>query len=479
MKAKKILLITLSHLLISGLVLAQLPNSFKYQAVLRDASGNIKASTNANVRIDILKGSATGTNVYAETFTAQTNALGLINLEIGNGTSVVGNFSTIDWSAGLYFVKVSVDGTEMGTSQLLSVPYALYAAKVANAFSGSYTDLTNKPTLFNGDYNNLANIPTILTFSNYNTATGYYTLKNVTGSGSFNTAIGYGALQYQTSGDGNTAMGVWALQSDTSGVGNTTIGVQSLSRNLSGNKNTATGRYALNNNTTGNNNTAIGEESLFGNTTGSDNIAIGYHSFYTGTGSENTVIGNTAGISVTNLTNAAAIGYGATVTASNNMVFGNSSVVGWGFGVAPGTTAAIKVGSTTLNGNGATLTLGGVWTNASDSTKKYNIHPIHYGLKEVLKLRPVSYQMKGTGYQDIGFIAQEVKLILPELVYGKDGEMTLSYGQITAVLTKALQEQQNQIESQNKQMESQSQTIANQQKQIDELKQLVQKLTQK
>jgi carbonic anhydrase/acetyltransferase-like protein (isoleucine patch superfamily) len=438
--------------------MAQSPNSFKYQAILRDGNGNIKASASANLRIDILQGSASGTIIYAETFAAQTNAFGLVNLEIGKGTIVSGNFSAIDWSAGPYFVKVSVDGTEMGTSQLLSVPYAMYAAKVANAFSGSYSDLTNKPTLFNGDYYNLTNIPTILTFSNYNTATGYYTLKNVTGSGSFNTAIGYGALQYQTSGEGNTAVGVWALQSDTSGIENTTIGNQSLKWNLSGQKNTASGSYALWSNTTGNNNTAMGEESLFGNTTGSDNIAIGYHSFYTGTGSENIVIGNTAGISATNLKNATAIGYGATVTASNNMVFGNSSVVGWGFGVVPGTTAAIKVGSTTLNGNGATLTLGGVWTNASDSTKKYNIQPIHYGLKEVLKLRPVSYQMKGTGYQDIGFIAQEVKLILPELVYGKEGELTLSYGQITAVLTKALQEQQ---------------------KQIDELKQLVEKLAKK
>ena len=134
------------------------------------------------------------------------------------------------------------------------------------------------------------------------------------------------------------------------------------------------------------------------------------------------------------------------------MVFGNGSVVGWGFGTAPGTNA-IRVGTNPSNGNGASLTPAGIWTNSSDSTKKYNIKNISYGLKEVMKLRPVSYKMKGTNYQDIGFLAQEVKLILPELVYGKEGEMTMSYGQLASVITKAIQEQQKTIEEQNKAIE--------------------------
>ena len=60
----------------------------------------------------------------------------------------------------------------------------------------------------------------------------------------------------------------------------------------------------------------------------------------------------------------------------------------------------------------------------------------------------MSYQMKGSGYHDIGFIAQELKLVLPELVYGEEGSMTVAYSQITAVLTKAIQEQQKKIEEQ-------------------------------
>ena len=105
------------------------------------------------------------------------------------------------------------------------------------------------------------------------------------------------------------------------------------------------------------------------------------------------------------------------------------------------------VGTNTTNGNGANCDLTGHWNNTSDSTKKFNIKGISYGLNEIMKLRPVNYQWKGNGQYDFGFIAQQVKLILPEIVAGKEGHMTISYGQITAVLTKAVQEQQSQIEA--------------------------------
>ena len=85
------------------------------------------------MKISILPGSSTGTPVYVETHTATTNANGLVNLEIGDGAIVSGNFTGIDWSSGLYFIKTDTDPTGgtnytvTGTSQLLSVPYALYA----------------------------------------------------------------------------------------------------------------------------------------------------------------------------------------------------------------------------------------------------------------------------------------------------------------------------------------------------------------
>jgi hypothetical protein len=159
---KKIFIFTAS-LLIGVTLMGQAPSSFKYQAVLRDARGNIKANTATSIIISILQGSATGTVVYSETQSATTDSYGLINLELGNGTATVGTMSAINWATGTYFVKVSVDGVEMGTGQLLSVPYALYATKAANGFSGSYNDLTNKPSLFDGTWSSLSGKPAFAT----------------------------------------------------------------------------------------------------------------------------------------------------------------------------------------------------------------------------------------------------------------------------------------------------------------------------
>ncbi|MBK8292626.1 MAG: tail fiber domain-containing protein [Flammeovirgaceae bacterium] len=114
--------------------------------------------------------------------------------------------------------------------------------------------------------------------------------------------------------------------------------------------------------------------------------------------------------------------------------------------MAPGPGTAIRVGTSNLNGNGATLTVAGAWTSTSDRTKKHNITNINYGLSEILKLRAVSYKWNGTDQPDFGFIAQEVKDVLPEIVYGEEGQMSISYGQVSAVLVKAVQEQQKEIE---------------------------------
>jgi hypothetical protein len=101
-----------------------------YQAVVRNASGDIRANENVQFEFELLQGSATGTVVYTETHDTITNDYGLISVIIGKGTTA-DVFEDIDWASGPYFIKVSVDGTEMGTSQLVSVPYALHAQTVA------------------------------------------------------------------------------------------------------------------------------------------------------------------------------------------------------------------------------------------------------------------------------------------------------------------------------------------------------------
>jgi hypothetical protein len=140
---KKItLLTTLCFLLFTLIVNAQIPpNAFNYSAVARNAAGQPIATTTIGIQITILKTSPTGASQYSENHFVNTDAFGLFNLVIGAGAVQSGSMATIDWSNDNYYLKVGMDasgGTNfltMGTTQLLSVPYALYA-KSAGTVSG-------------------------------------------------------------------------------------------------------------------------------------------------------------------------------------------------------------------------------------------------------------------------------------------------------------------------------------------------------
>ena len=133
-KSAHLLIITLVYLLIGTSIFAQAPQKMSYQAVIRNTSGALVTSTSVGMKISILQGSATGTVAYSETQTASTNANGLVSLEIGAGTVVSGTFGGINWANGPYFIKTQTDPTGgtnytiVGSSQLLSVPYALFSA---------------------------------------------------------------------------------------------------------------------------------------------------------------------------------------------------------------------------------------------------------------------------------------------------------------------------------------------------------------
>ena len=120
-------------LLINILCFAQTPEKMTFQAVIRDASNALLVNQSIGMQISILQGSSSGTAVYVETQTPTSNANGLVSIEIGGGTMVSGDISTIDWANGPYFIKTETDPTGgttytiTGTSKLLSVPYALYA----------------------------------------------------------------------------------------------------------------------------------------------------------------------------------------------------------------------------------------------------------------------------------------------------------------------------------------------------------------
>ena len=151
---------------------AQAPERFSYQAVVRDASNHLVTSANVSVRISVLQGSVSGNAIYMETQTANTNANGLITLEIGGGTNQTGNFADINWGFGPYFLKTEIDPNGgnnyslTSVQQLLSVPYALYSKEAGNGFSGDYNDLTNTPTIpaaqVNSDWNATTGVAEIL-----------------------------------------------------------------------------------------------------------------------------------------------------------------------------------------------------------------------------------------------------------------------------------------------------------------------------
>ena len=140
---KKTILGFLFSAFVSVAALAQFPTSFNYQAVLRDDAGQVITSETLSVEIAILMGSADGTEVFSEVHNTQTNEHGLINLQIGS----VSSLADVVWGDDLYFIQVSLDGNIMGTTQLLSVPYALHARTSADSFSGDYDDLNNLPEL--------------------------------------------------------------------------------------------------------------------------------------------------------------------------------------------------------------------------------------------------------------------------------------------------------------------------------------------
>lgn len=320
---KKIIFLMLSLMQIALTVSSQTPPAFKYQAVARNSDGSLIQNQPVAFRISILQGGASGTLVYQECHTAATNNYGLVNLEIGRGSVLSGTFSSIDWASGQMFLKTELDpggGTayiDMGTTELLSVPYALYSGQSSSGWSltgnsgtdpGSNfigtTDISALKFRVNNEPSGFIDPP-----GPANTGLGYFSLRANT-SGTNNTAVGFNSLFSNISGSNNTAHGNQALFLNTTGWGNTASGVSALNSNNGGYGNTASGAWALWNNTGGNRNTVSGMDVLNKNTEGSDNTALGYRAGYNQTGGSNNIfLGSNSGpLSDTNLNNSMWLG---------------------------------------------------------------------------------------------------------------------------------------------------------------------------
>jgi len=328
------------------------PESFKYQAIARNANGDAIANQPVSFRISIIEGSAEGTTVYSETQTSTTNQFGLANLSIGSGAVVSGVFNSINWENSNYFIKIEFDPKggdnfiTMGTSQMLSVPYSLYAQHSMMADSVKEFPIrtvlqgTNlQAPLHNPETGMLVYNTGSTGEAPYNVVPGYYynsgtplqpnwvllmssstedassvkRLLSVThntsyggvvkdggtgssvgscGSGSNNTAFGDSAMNSSMTGNGNTGEGYITLLNLSTGYGNTANGVVAMNKNTSGNSNSATGDSVMFNNTTGSSNVADGHKALYSNTIANYNTAIGENAMQANTTAEyNTAVG--------------------------------------------------------------------------------------------------------------------------------------------------------------------------------------------
>ena len=167
---KKTIISLLASLALTYTVIGQAPQKMSYQAVIRNSTNNLVTSSPVGMRVSVLQGTTSGTVVFQEIYNPnpQTNVNGLVSIEIGKGIATVGSFSAIDWSVGPYFIKTETDpsgGTSYtisGTQQLMSVPYALYAATSGNSSSSllppttttlAATSVTGASAILNGTIN--------------------------------------------------------------------------------------------------------------------------------------------------------------------------------------------------------------------------------------------------------------------------------------------------------------------------------------
>lgn len=341
---------------------------------------------------------------------------------------------------------------------------------------------------------------------NYNVGIGYLNLfANTTGN--YNTSVGPSALYINTTGSNNSAFGNKALYQNISGNQNVGIGNESLFFNATGAYNTAAGNYSLHKNTTGNYNVALGSDALRTNGTGLNNTAIGSSSLYLNNGGHyNTAVGFQAVYRNTTSQFNTAIGY----YAGGNFTFGyNNTFLGSNTkGGSAGNYNMIVIGNEAISAASNQVTIGNPsnnsyrvyanWSNISDGRYKKNVRENVPGLSFITKLRPVTYNIDATaldafihrnhkdsaspmakGFQKAGllekekiiytgFVAQEVETLAKSLGFDFSGidlpkndhdTYGLRYADFVVPLVKAVQEQQEEIETLRKDNKIQSDKI--------------------
>ncbi|MEC8602072.1 MAG: hypothetical protein VXX96_02600, partial [Bacteroidota bacterium] len=380
---KKILLSLL--LIVPFFALSQSSDALSYQSVLRDASGNIISSKYVTVDVEILSSQSV---IFTESHNTSTSANGVITLKIGSINQ--SSFSSIDWSSDDHSirVKVSLVGSNYNIStesDLLSVPYALYAKR-----SGSSSEVTSAIAAVQADVDQNetdadASIAAVQADVDQNetdadaadqslqTQIDALTTSSVSSLNDLNdVVIDKGPWPFNAGNHSYYANGSSMNNTTNTALGNTAFGHNSLSRITSGQQNTGFGMGANYQVTEGSYNTAVGYGVLFANTTGDSNVGVGNNSALrittgdsntalgdnalnsTTTGSYNTAIGRAATTSSATSMNETMLGYNTTGQGTNTVTLGNSSVTD--VYMAQDSGATVHAGALNLGGTALTPT---------------------------------------------------------------------------------------------------------------------------
>lgn len=437
----------------------QIPQAIQYQAVVRDATGAPIQNSAVSVRFSVRSSNPTGNISYQEFHTTTTNGYGLLNLVIGLGTPVSGNFSQINWAANPYFLQVEADHgsgyVDLGTTQMLSVPYALTSGKSVNT---TLDDLTNVqaaaptpnqvlqyngsqwvPATLSGSGGGLdhrlsdADQDTYIDCENYpnenkirvdvgglerwmflesrlepkNTAHSIFIGENAGKSTVLlgdkdNTFVGHEAGRDNINGFGCTFVGAYAGQLNAQ-EGNTYVGANSGRVNTTGYVNTFLGEAAGFSNKTGAANTFIGQLSGFNNDNGAYNTFIGrgaghdnisgHHNVYLGRSSAYHNADGFYNVYIGNL-----CGFKET-TGSNQLFIDNDTLSSdpliWGHFTnrRVGINRRALTNAFEVQGN-ASKSSPGEWLGNSDARLKTNIQPLNpaESLQKLLALQGVRFE---------------------------------------------------------------------------------------
>ncbi|MEX0811716.1 MAG: tail fiber domain-containing protein [Chitinophagales bacterium] len=430
MKTQKIILNFLIIILSLPMAMAQVPDAMNYQGVLRDGNGDIQANETVDVRFTVL---SSGTAEFDETHSGvTTNAFGMINLQIG--TQNPGDFSAIDWSTGSKELQVEVDALDgdgfknLGTSELLSVPYALRAG-TAPAMSMELNDLDDVDAsgASNGDFLQFDGtdwVPAAGAGGGSNWSTSGSDIYYDSGNVGIGTSAPNAPLHILATG---TGLNDGIRMTSSQGTNEDWYLYMSSSENLTI-RDDGTDVFTIEN---GTGNVGIGTSSPAGRLDvngwailDSVEFADGPTLFRKGTGSYSLAVG--ADIVEESGVNNFDIG-------NNNMDDRWDEVVATDF------------------------------VTFSDKNVKKNINALNYGLNDIMQLNPVSYIYKDSPGDEVknGLIAQEVLKVYPEAVNQYDWDynqetgkvekqdvevLGISYGEFVPLLIKGMQEQQATIQ---------------------------------